>query len=1180
MSKKKVGLFAVVVVALIGGYLAVRAFRDPPPVARVADMDAAISANNRGLGAMESFRYDEAVAAFQSACEKAPDWTAPRINLAIGLLNHEQPKHHDEVARILEEVLAKEPDNPNANYVLGYLWKFRANLDKARPYFDAVVRIDPNDAHSWAFKGWCHPDGDDAPEAIECYKKALRLNPYLNLARHRLFEHARGEERIKLLEEETQLKDAFWEKQSADKYFDMGPYAEVIGRTRQTHPPQPAGPIPPFENWDASVTLAPGATWRTDSTPLQAKLDQRFGRAISLFDYDRDGRTDLMLASAVMEKGQVRDLLLRNVGGGKFVDVTHAAELAKETGTIGVAVADFDNDGHRDLLLTRNNGVRLLRNTGSSKFEDVTAAAGLDKLTGVFLGAGWCDVDQDSDLDLVLCRVGDSVDEAISALDGKAGSGSRVEVWQNTGDARPVPKGQVQPPLSAKFRRVDDLVKVQPSGIIPVVAFSDLDNDLDVDLLLLCDGKPPTAIKNDRLMRFSSGGDLSIKAGSWNGAVVLDVDHDGRSDLLVLRDGQSPNVLLRASSEPGKQANDWYKESSTNSPALRQAQVCDLDADGWADLIALGQDGRLVFLHNNGRDQLEHIKESIILPVETDLLAVASADFDDDCSADVVTWSAGKGLRFIRNLGNGHRSLKLELSGRNEVDSTRTNADGIACKVSAMTGRFWTGMENTSLSSGLGQSRLPITLGMGKHQTAEAVRVLWPDGVPQAELARTTCDAHAIREENRKPVSCPVLLVWNGQRFVYVTDFLGAGSVGESGPDGSVRPPRPEESIKIDPGLLVPRDGKFVIKINEPMDEIMYLDRLQLVAIDHPRGTTVFPDERFATADPQPTQELLVFGDPVFPTKATDHRGLDVTRLIRHQDKQYASGFHRRAWIGYAEEHSVELDFGEQLARSKPGERFFLILNGWTDYAYPESIYAASQAGVSPQWPVLERMGPDGKWTSIGDLGFPAGLTRTMTREVSKDILGPSCRLRIRTNLHIHWDQISIAPLKEIATNKSSGTSVVELAPEKATFAHRGILQEIRPNGPNGPIEYDSARTEVVAMTPWKGMLTRFGDVTQLLTRDDDCFVVGGPGDELTVTFDASKLSPPAEGMERSFVLRTWGYCKDSSPTTLTSGQVGPLPFRAKSPYPNFSAEDKRLADQAQLEYQRRWNIRPAAGGK
>src|SRR6516162_1289159 len=102
-----------------------------------------------------------------------------------------------------------------------------------------------------------------------------------------------------------------------------------------------------------------------------------------------------------------------------------------------------------------------------------------------------------------------------------------------------------------------------------------------------------------------------------------------------------------------------------------------------------------------------------------------------------------------------------------------------------------------------------------------------------------------------------------------------------------------------------------------------------------------------------------------------------------------ADGFKKRGWLGFAEEHWVELDFGDRLAKYGPNDSLFLCLAGWTDYAYPESIFAAGQAGIEMAPPVLDRLGPDGQWhTVIADLGFPAGLPRMMTADVTGKLTG------------------------------------------------------------------------------------------------------------------------------------------------------------------------------------------------
>ena len=235
------------------------------------------------------------------------------------------------------------------------------------------------------------------------------------------------------------------------------------------------------------------------------------------------------------------------------------------------------------------------------------------------------------------------------------------------------------------------------------------------------------------------------------------------------------------------------------------------------------------------------------------------------------------------------------------------------------------------------------------------------------------------------------------------------------------RGPRPEESVKIEADQLASRDGQYVLKIAEPMDEILYLDYLRLMVLDHPKDVTVYPDERFAE-DPPPSQDLLAFRTKVFPVSAHDHRGRDATETLRERDGKTVDDFDKRSWLGFAEDHWVELDFGDRLAKFGPRDRLFLCLAGWTDYPYPESIFAAQQAGTPMEPPVLERLGADGQWKQVGGaFGFPAGLPRMMTKEVTGLLGGPSCRIRLRTNLQIYWDQIYAAPLLETATEASKG---------------------------------------------------------------------------------------------------------------------------------------------------------------
>lgn len=1159
-------MLSLALIVLAGAAGAVYYFWFRPQPKPAEDMAGAMAANTRGIGLIEQFKYPEAVAEFEKATKLAPDWTPAKINLAIALFNQQPDKVKDladpviRAQGIFKEVLTKDPDNRHAHYCLGIIAQYVGKFPEAYEHYQAVNKLDANDAHTWLRLGTCHPKGALSAEARECFEKAVKLDPYLNEARYRLFQalqESNPEGSKEQLDEFERLRAIEWETMSRiERYSEQGKYADVIGRDPSLGGKPEIGPIPMFEAAPGfKVTLAAGARWATvaDLSPVQKAARDRFGGTIVLFDYNRDGRPDIFLAAAVVENGKVRDLLLRNDGNNAYTDVTAAAGLATPRPSLGAAAGDYDNDGHPDLVITGAGEQHLFRNKGDGTFEDVSKAAGIHLEKGTCLGCAWIDLDQDCDLDLIICRYEDV--KGAGSFAGEPPLGA-VMLFENIGEAKPMAPGAPQPPLTTNFKFNEKFSEtVGRCAAVSVVA-TDFDGDADIDLIILADGAGPIVIENDRLMRFRRVSPAWAKeAHRWNGGLAFVATHGERSDLLLVR-ADGPPTFFKMSG-----AND-YAAGNTNSPQLRQAVAVDLDMDGWPDVVGLGNDGKPMLLHNQGDGRLEN-KSNAFGDIEA-AIAVACADLDGDGAPDLLVWSE-KGLALKRNAGNGNKAILIEPTGRRDKGKAeRTNADGIGCRIVAQTGPHWTAAERTTTTAGFGQSLLPTALGLGKSSHADVVRLRWPDATVQAELGIGTGTAVQIAENNRKSNSCPVLMTWDGSQFVFITDFLGGGSVGETGLDGSTRPPRPEESVKIEPGKLRAKDGQFVIKVAEPMDEVLYLDYLRLDVVDHPSDVVIVPDERFATADPQPTQKLLAFRDRRLPKAATDGRGRDVRERLGGTDRQYVDGMHLRSWIGYAEDHTLTMDFGE-LPSGGSGE-WYLVLTGWTEYPYAESIYAADRAGVPVVFPTLERRTPDGKqWESLGDLGFPAGLPRVMTRRLDQIKGGESCTLRIRTNLQIYWNH---AYLAQAEPNVGQVTS---LSVSSAKLEARGFVQELYPGG-RPPHVYDDTKTEPVPVTKWKGKLTRLGEVTDLLTAEDDRFVVCGPGDEITVRFDASKLPEPPARWTRSFVLRSRGYCKDVAPTTQTGGQVGPLPFRAMKNYPDFGGLQAPATDAA------KWHTRPAGG--
>jgi tetratricopeptide (TPR) repeat protein len=1172
------------------------------------DMARVLAANNRGIGHMEQFLFPEAVQDFEEVVRLAPAWVPGNINLGIAIMNlAKNPEANASTSQdtfrrargLFEEVLRTEPNNPYAHFCLGLIIHFRGHVDEfeqAIAHFKRVTEIDPGDAAAWYWLGSSYLEERD--QRIRCYQRALELDPNLTAALQGLHDglqqEGKPQEARQFIERLQALRQADWESSIDTRFYsDLGKYALVIGRAASAERAPPTGPIPIFAHDPTfRVQLAEGAHWATASdfgqgvlAELRAAVRQRFGGTIVVLDYDRDGYPDLFLLGAVSEGGQVRDLLLHNERDGRFRDVTTEAGLGGARTSLGCCVGDFDNDGSPDLLITGAGRIWLFRNTGRGGFEDVTQPASLDAAKGVFLGAAFVDLDQDGDLDLLLAQYADTAEHALASLRGQATEPSgRLAVFLNVGES-PVQNPNVDPPpLKPMFRGV------QPPGLdadsTPAVALalSDVDLDFDVDAVLVADDRRPTLVLNDRLLHFHRAGlrEQDVPAARWNGALVIDLNRDERSDLVFVGPGRRPLVLVHTASGPDANPAQWFSVSQTNSPALLQAHATDIDLDGWPDVVGLSEARKPVLLHNAGGRLVEAIGT---LGSErawpADLAAVAVADINCDGFPDLILWSESAGLQFRRSRGNGHHALKLELLGHRRKEpsgsTVRCNRDAVGTRVTAQSGTFATSAEYTTLSAGLGQARPPLILGMGRHHEAELLRLLWPDTCRQAEFNIGTltpggpgCGCRQLEESNRKRVSCPILFAWNGQQFAFVTDFLGAGSVGECEPDGGHRPPRPEESVKIEPEQLTPLDGQFVLKVAEPMDEITYLDRLQLVVLDHPADVQVYPDERFHAGGPAPTQDLLAFREVIFPAKATDHRGRDVTAKLRHRDRDTVDGFLRRSWIGFAEEHAVTLDFADRLAKFGPKDRLFLLLAGWTDYPYPESIWAAHQAGVEMLPPILERKTADGEWQKIADAGFPAGLPRMMTLELTGQLGGPRCELRLRTNMHVYWDQIFVAPLLQrvMPGQGRAGIRGTVLEVNDATLSARGVMKEYSPDG-REPTLYDYDRLDAFPVSCPAGRLTRYGNVTELLRAADDRFVIFGPGDELSVRFDAGKLPPLPQGWKRSYVLRTWGYCKDAGPFTAHGETVEPLPFRAMSNYP-YRPDEKHPDPQ----YDRTWNTR------
>ena len=418
------------------------------------------------------------------------------------------------------------------------------------------------------------------------------------------------------------------------------------------------------------------------------------------------------------------------------------------------------------------------------------------------------------------------------------------------------------------------------------------------------------------------------------------------------------------------------------------------------------------------------------------------------------------------------------------------------------------------------------------------MRILWPSGTLQAELSPSLTARAPLVELDRKPSSCPFLYAWNGRGFEFITDFMGGGEMGYAAGPRQWNTPVPEEWVRLRDDQLVAKDGRFELRVTNELEEVLFLDRVKLVAVAHPAEIEVFPNEGLVGAPRRPFR-LYPARDLRPPRQARDDRGRDVLEALRHVDRRYVDGFPLLGVRGYAEEHSLTLDLGETT------ERPLLLLTGWTDYAFSSDNLAASQRGLSLKFPSLQVEDGAGRWqTVVASIGLPVGRPQTVVVDLTGLWRGPSRRVRIVTNMRVYWDQALLASESE------HRPQTTDLDPERADLRERGFSAETSPDG-REPFGYQYTR--VSRVSPWKtvpGRYTRVGDVRELVQGSDDLFVISRPGDEIAISFDATALPPLRKGWRRTFLLYADGYSKEMDINSATPDVLGPLPFRGMSRYP------------------------------
>ena len=175
--------------------------------------------------------------------------------------------------------------------------------------------------------------------------------------------------------------------------------------------------------------------------------------------------------------------------------------------------------------------------------------------------------------------------------------------------------------------------------------------------------------------------------------------------------------------------------------------------------------------------------------------------------------------------------------------------------------------------------------------------------------------------------------------------------------------------------------------------------------------------------------------------------------------------------------------------------------------------------------------------------------------------------------MELYWDRIFLATHR-----KEARLGVKEVPARHADLHFLGYPREYSPDG-RQPNLLDYANID--RAVPWKSMAgdyTRYGEVTGLLREADDCFVIIGHGEEVTLRFPADAFGPVPAGYRRTFLLKTDSYCKDMDLYTAFGDTVEPLPFHSMTSYP-YGPEQRYPDNEKTRAYRREYNTRRVLAG-
>jgi enediyne biosynthesis protein E4 len=553
--------------------------------------------------------------------------------------------------------------------------------------------------------------------------------------------------------------------------------------------PSKAGPPPEAVSQFEDIAEKAGLAVSHISSPDKKYIVESMSGGVGLIDCDNDGKLDIITVNgSTVERyrngGDPMITLYHQDAGSTaaaphFTDITKEAGLARKGWGMGIAVADYDNDGFEDIYVTGFGGNALYRNLGNCKFEDVTDKAGV-AAGGFSTGAAWADYDRDGRVDLFVSRY---VHFDINHLPG-FGTDPRFcrfksilvqcGPWGMPGESDLLfhNKGNGTFEEVSKKARVDDPHHYYGLG----ATWGDYDNDGWPDLYVANDTGPNYLYRNKHDGTFEEVGLLDGVAlsgdGMQQGSMGVawgDYLHEGRLSMLVTNFVDQGSILYQ------NLGHDSFADVSVRAKIIQPTyplvswgtSFFDMDNDGWLDIfianghvypqvdaIPGGMPYRqpMVLFRNHRDGTFEDVSSTLAKMPPHSSRGVAFGDINNDGNVDIVILNVGEppSLLLNHNQDGNHRVL-FKLMG------TKSNKCAIGARVTVKAGSLVQFDEVRGGASYLSQNDLRLHFGLGPNNRMSEVDIRWPNGATEtlrdlpADFIYTVVEGEGIRQKTPLP---------------------------------------------------------------------------------------------------------------------------------------------------------------------------------------------------------------------------------------------------------------------------------------------------------------------------------------------------------------------------------------------------------------------------------------------